>query len=251
MLDGFYRLIRGKSADFQINSRSVDRLMVEAVDRDFHPAAAYPGQQGILNDMHVMGRDRICERLPVGNGETLVCLAGYILVDIPAKAHIDDLCAAADAQQRLFMLRRGAAQRQLHVVAQAVGAGELGHRALAVIGGRNVAAARQHKAAAQRQPLSHARAHGVGRGGQQQRKAARAFHRAHVIVPCGIGGVHLPRAGRDDPDYRLHAFTLPFGAAQALRPHAHILSIALFHCCWPCVKASVGGVLERAGTALR
>ena len=32
MLDGFYRLIRGKSADFQINSRSVDRLMVEAVD---------------------------------------------------------------------------------------------------------------------------------------------------------------------------------------------------------------------------
>ena len=98
MLDGFYRLIRGKSADFQINSRSVDRLMVEAVDRDFHPAAAYPGQQGILNDMHVMGRDRICERLPVGNGETLVCLAGYILVDIPAKAHIDDLCAAADAK---------------------------------------------------------------------------------------------------------------------------------------------------------
>ena len=32
MLDGFYRLIRGKSADFQINSRPVDRLMVEAVD---------------------------------------------------------------------------------------------------------------------------------------------------------------------------------------------------------------------------
>ena len=32
MLDGFYRLIRGKSADFQINSRPVDRLMVKAVD---------------------------------------------------------------------------------------------------------------------------------------------------------------------------------------------------------------------------
>ena len=178
-------------------------------------------------------------------------LRGDVLPQRAAECHVQHLCAAADAQQRLFMLRRGAAQRQLHVVAQAVGAGELGHRALAVIGGRNVAAARQHKAAAQRQPLSHARAHGVGRGGQQQRKAARAFHRAHVIVPCGIGGVHLPRAGRDDPDYRLHAFTLPFGAAQALRPHAHILSIALFHCCWPCVKASVGGVLERAGTALR
>lgn len=32
VLNGFYCLIRGKSADFQINSWSVDRLMVEAVD---------------------------------------------------------------------------------------------------------------------------------------------------------------------------------------------------------------------------
>ena len=95
---GLYDGVRRQAAGNKAGGRFPHGLMVEAVDRDFHPAAAYPGQQGILNDMHVMGRDRICERLPVGNGETLVCLAGYILVDIPAKAHIDDLCAAADAK---------------------------------------------------------------------------------------------------------------------------------------------------------
>ena len=100
---------------------------------------------------------------------------GEVLQERAAAGDVDQLHPAADAQQRHVALDRRARERDLEGVALGHRVDGLRMRLLAVAGGVDVGAAREHQAVDQLQPgLGLLDQHGVGR--EHHHQAAGALH---------------------------------------------------------------------------
>lgn len=92
----FRQMIGGVTCDLKSWSRFSDCLMMHTVD--LNPAAPCNFfQECVWNHGYCMRRDVKSKGLRMGNGEIFRKLAGNILINIPAKTHINKLNAPADA----------------------------------------------------------------------------------------------------------------------------------------------------------